>query len=53
MKKAINKVGNRLDIMKSRLEEPEEQISDLGEKIMENNEAEEKKKMNYGTQEQM
>ncbi|KAF0879674.1 LORF1 protein, partial [Crocuta crocuta] len=34
---------NRLDAMNSRLEEAEEQISDLGDKIMENNEAEQKR----------
>ena len=29
MKSAINEIGNRLDAMNSRLEEAEEQISDL------------------------
>ena len=33
MKNAINKIGNRLDAMNSWLEETEEQISDLEDKM--------------------
>ena len=43
MKNAINEIGNRLDAMNSRVEETEEWISDLGDKIMENKEAEQKR----------
>lgn len=43
MKTAINEIGNRFDAMKSRLEKGEKQISDLEDKIMENNEDEQKR----------
>lgn len=43
MKSAINNIGNRLNAMNSKLEEAEEQISGLEDKIMENNEAKQKK----------
>ena len=43
MKNAISKIGNRFYAMNSRLEEAEEQISDLEGKIVENNEAEQKR----------
>jgi len=36
---------NTLDAMNSRMEESEEQISDLEDKVMENNEAEQKKEL--------
>ena len=42
MKNAINKTGNRLDAV-NQLEEAEEQIGDPENKIMENNEAEQKR----------
>ena len=42
MKSTINEIRNRLDI-RSRLEEAEEQISDLEDKIMENSEAEQRR----------
>ena len=42
MKNAINKIGNRLDAM-NRIEEAEEQISDLEDKVMESKEAEQKR----------
>lgn len=37
MKNTINEMGNRLDAMNGRLEEAEEQNSDLEDKIMQNN----------------
>ena len=49
MKSAINEVRNTLDAMNSRLEDPEEQINDLEDKVMESNKAEPKKKMNSAT----
>ena len=45
IKSAISNIRN-LDAMNSRLEEAEEQISDLEDKLMERNEAEQKRK-NY------
>lgn len=42
MKNTINEIGYRLHAMNSRLEEAEEQISDVEDKIMENNDAEQK-----------
>ena len=50
MKYTINKTGNRHDAMNSRMEEVEKQIGDLEDKIMENNEAEQK--TNHTIQEQ-
>ena len=44
MKNAITEIGKRFDAMNTRLEKAEEQISDLGDKIKENNEAEQKRK---------
>ena len=40
---AINEIGNRLDAINSRLGKGEEWISDPVDKIMENNEAEQKR----------
>ena len=51
MKDTIREIGNGLDAMNSRLEEAEEWISDL-DKMMENNEAEQKRqKKNCATRE--
>ena len=44
MKNAIYDTGNRFDAMKSRMEEGEEWICDTEDKMMENNEAEQKRK---------
>ena len=43
MKNSIKKIENWLDAINSKLEEAEEQISDLEDRIMENNEAEQKR----------
>ena len=43
MKNEITQGRNRLDAMNSRLEEAEEIISDIEDKIMKNNEAEQKR----------
>ena len=43
MKSAINEIGNRLDAMNSRLEEAEEWISDLDDKVMESEESKPKR----------
>ena len=43
MKNAIDEIRNRLNTMKSCLEEAEEWICEMEDKIMENNEAEQKK----------
>ena len=43
MKGVINEIGNMLDTMNSRLEEAGENISGLEDKIMQNNEAEQKR----------
>ena len=43
---------NTLDGMNSRLEESEEWINDLENRVMESNQAEQKRKMNYVKQEQ-
>ena len=51
MKSAINKIRNIFNIMINKLEEVQEQISDLQDKVMEINEAEQNRKKNYGTQE--
>ena len=40
MKNTINEIGNRIDGMNNRLEQVEEWISDLEDKTMESNEAE-------------
>ena len=40
MKNAITEIGHRHDAMNTSLEEAEEWISDIEEKLMENNEAE-------------
>ena len=45
MKNQINGIGNRLDTVNSRLVEAEEWISNLEDKIMENNEAEQKREI--------
>lgn len=42
MKSTINDIKNMLDAMNSRMEEAEEWISDLQDKIMESNEAEQR-----------
>lgn len=50
MRNIINEIENGLDAVNGRPEEAEELISDLEDKIMENNEAEPKeRKNNYGT----
>jgi len=41
MKSAINEIGNIPDAMNSRLEEAEERINELEDKVMESNKAEE------------
>ena len=52
IKSAIKEIGNWCGAMNTRLEEAEELISDLEDKIMESNGAEQnKRKKNYGTQE--
>ena len=43
-KNAVDKIWNCLGVMTTRMEDSEEQISDIEDKIMENNEAEEGKK---------
>lgn len=43
MKNTVTEIRNRLDAMNSSLEEAEEKISDLEDKIIENNEIEQKK----------
>ena len=45
MKSVVSEIGNRLDaiISSSRLEEAEEWINDLEDKVMESNEAEQKR----------
>ena len=43
MKIAITKMQNQMNIMNSRMEEAEEQISDIEDKIIENNEAKKKR----------
>ena len=51
MKSAINEIRTTLDAMNSRQEEAEEQINDLGDKIMISNEAEQKKERRIMPQE--
>ena len=43
MKSVINKIRNMLDMMNSSLEETEEWLNDLEDKVMESNEAEQKR----------
>ena len=51
MKYTINKTGNRHDAMNSRMEEVEKQIGDLEDRVMERNQAEQKReKKNYSKQ---
>ena len=45
MNNAINNIENRLDAMNSRLEEAEEWISNLEDKVMKSSEAEQKREL--------
>ena len=45
---AINEIRNRLDVPISRLEEAEELISDLEDRVMESNQAEQKREKRTG-----
>ena len=49
-KSAINRIINRLDVKNSRLDEAEERINDLEDKVMESN-ALDKREKNYATKE--
>jgi len=44
MKSTINEIRSMLDTMNTRLEESEEQINDPEDKVIENNEAEQREK---------
>ncbi|VFV43401.1 Hypothetical predicted protein [Lynx pardinus] len=50
MKNAITEIRTRLAAMSTKPEEVEEGISDTEDKIVENNETEQKRKKNYGTE---
>ena len=47
MMSAINEIRNMLDAVNSRLEEAEDQVSDLKEKVIESNQATKERKKNY------
>ena len=50
MKSTINEIRNRLDAMNSKLEEADDQISDLEHRVMESNQDGKKRKKNYTRQ---
>ena len=47
MKSAINEIRNMLDGMNSRLEEAEEWINDLEDRVMKSNQGKQKEKKKY------